>query len=310
MLDDNLYEKFQEIEQHEPKASYKKPPKFGEIFFYVNQNRNCYRAYRLNSNPSCFHSIRAFLFDIGVYIYENFKKGSFFKMPESFGQTPPMAIFCYVESFPSCDGEQLLKSDFLKQSIYNTFRYMINRHMQVEDTSKKIKTKCLVVSVLEQDKNAVLEHDDNTVENDTIDLETPEQYDKFWLNMQKTLKIGPKLSYLEGTRLTFMNIALEPNLPQPGRKILVYPTHILKAESIYARCVTEDNLTNELSNETMKLFVWMNSSSVIESYQKLQTKPEEGEMVIAIGLDGHFHRGCVVSSNANDSFPVTRQADS
>ena len=305
-LDQNLFEKFQEFENYLPVLDCNEPPEYGEIFLFLNEQQKCYRAYRLNSNTAIPQVIRAFLFDVGWEIYTKFKKGSFFKMPYEFLKTQPMAILCYAESFPSNDDDHHLKSEFLNESIYMSFQYIVLRRMEVEDNRGKHK-KCLVVAVMEQEKE---EEDSNTkkpLKNGMMEpISVEEDYNKFWPN--KAIATDEILTYIDDNTDHYIgfkvkDISLESKLPEPGSKILIYPINILGSNSLYALIMNGEDFTNKLSSDAMSLNIRMNLRENVERYQKLQTKPEVGDMVLACGSDDNIYRG-MVADNAIEFFPV------
>lgn len=305
-LDIDLFEKFQEFEQHVPTLDlYTEPPKFGEIFLFVNQHQKCYRAYRLNSNRTNMNSIRALLFDVGTEFYINFKKGSFYKMPESFFKTQAMAIFCYAESFPSVDGGQI-KSEFLKQSVYKNFKYLIQKSMNIECASGN--KKCLVVSVLDTNENEDDQLDSHSTMNETLDETLMQPIDNIPINSASRLtspikaKSYPNLTYCDDDNFI---IALDSKFPEPGERIMICPTQITTPNTLYAHYIKD--LTKKLSSDAMSLFIWMNTSSVVKGYRKLKTKPNVGDIVLVFGRNSFFHlnfyRGRV-TDNTKELFPV------
>lgn len=310
-LNNDLFEKFEEFEKHVPKDICKDVPKFGAIFLFVNQQRKCYRAYRMNSNPANTNAVRAFLFDVGTEIYRNFKVGSFYKMPESFYKTQPMAILCYVDSY-SHDGEYQLRSEFLKQSLYKSFQYVVKRDMQVEIAAGK-NQKCLVVTVIDLtkpvDESVEANEHTSTLKGSSANMQSIdvcEDYSKYWLTQQREVKSHPKLTYLDDETdyvgFSSDQIAI-PNLPALGSKIIVIPTQIVGPNTLYALYSMQEDLTAKTSTDAMSLYVWMNERNVVNGYHQLETKPKAGDMVLAIARDSHFHRGRVVNT-AGEFFQV------
>lgn len=317
-----MFDQFYEIESFEPKDVYHSPPAYGEVFLYVNQNKNCYRAYRLNTNPAHPLSIRAFLIDIGNEIHQNFKKGSFYRLPTSFTLIPPMAIFCYVDSFPAVNEFQT-KSEFLETSVMMEFKFNTKEVIRLENKLAKYQ-RCLVVSIEEWVEpivkvikvkkdllttlGAISEVDEGSdseieaIESRATRSEDDEKLPAANYLLQPVpepvLVYIPRLTYLDDDSdhhvpFTSEWVSLDLDQLTPGSKILIFQTEVVSPRQLYARYLKQDELAMKISSEAMALHLWMNYKQVIKTYNQLEVDPVVDEMVIAHGRDNRFHRGRV-----------------
>lgn len=297
MMDDNFYK----IDEHRPEVEFKKPEeiKFGDPFIFFDQIRNSYsRAYRLNSSPANKLAIRAFLFDIGVEVYQNFTKGQYFKFPNDFKLIPPMALFCVIDSFPAREDVEI-KSEFLENSVFRRMKFNVKREMKINNSLGSNQL-CLMVDV-------------ENVEELKEDSEALDQFTWHNQNKQESLekeeKFASDLSFMDGSgdeHVPFpADFVLQDSyLPEPGAKILIYRTEVLNPWSLYARYNIEENLTNDYFPESLSVELLMNDDDVVESYENLCGEPVVGEMVITMGRDHRYHRG-LVEEIAGDSYIVS-----
>ena len=270
-LDDNDFDNFSSIEEFQSKNVLKSVPDYGEMFIFSRQKKS-YRAYRLNTNPSNKLAVRAFLIDVGSGIYRNFDH-HFYEYPKEFETFKPMALFCYLESFPkNCN--TCIKSDFLKQNLFKQLKFTVKRETRIAN-ALGMKQRCLVVDVEYASANQEVEGD--------LEGGNGEQHQ--WLEPK------PKATF-ENSR-TVINKIAQPPWPSIGSKIILYITKESIGDEIYARYLRLEDCSQHHSTPYRKLQLWMNNEDVIESYQTICEEPEVGEMVLAIGQDDHYHRGMV-----------------
>lgn len=317
-----MFDQFYEIESFKPNDVYHSPPAYGEVFLYVNQNKNCYRAYRLNTNPASPLSIRAFLIDIGNEIHQNFKKGSFYRLPTSFTLIPPMAIFCYVEIFPAVNEFQT-KSEFLETSVMMEFKFNTKEVIRLDNKLAKYQ-RCLVVNIEEWVEpivkaikvkkdllttlGAISEVDEGSdSEIEAIESRaTRSEDDKMLSTTNSHLQPGPEPVLVYIPRLTYLDDDSDHHVPftsewvsldfdqlPPGSKIMIFQTEVVSPRHLYARYLKQDELVMKISSEAMALHLWMNYKQVIKNFNQLEMDPVVDEMVIAQGRDNRFHRGRV-----------------
>lgn len=280
------YDKFRTIDQHKPEVVYNKAEdiKFGEIFVYFDNKRNSYsRAYRLNSSPANLCWIRAFLIDIGIEIYEIFKKGIFFLLPEQFNYDQPMAIFCMLDSFPAREDVEM-KSVFLKKTIYRWMKFNVKREVKVKNSLGSNQLSLLIdVEKVECEDGEGLCEQQEPQENEFNSSE---------------------LSFMVGTGdehvpFPVSFIPHDPKLPEPGTTIIIYVTEVLNPWSLYVRYNKQENFTNDYCSELLSVELLMNDDKTVDRYVNLRSDPVVGEMVITIGRDRRYHRGVVEAVTGN-----------
>lgn len=291
MIDD-----FNFIEKYKPKdnETYTKPPSFGEVFIYRNNNKFCYRAFRLNSNTENNIDIRAFLPDIGQMICCRFKPGRFFKMTNSLMiDSDTMGIFCCLDTYDTIDSNALTKSQFLKRSVGKTFKFNV--------LSKTLRKNhlgdyehCLLVEIEKLDEKNDPENDDNDEDLETI------QEEEFNLEpkREESVKDFSRLHYLDYEKKVHIPFMAEKvqhmNLPQPGSKVLIaIGAEIVSPKEFYANCLQRSDCVYKQSSDFGELMLRMNKKQAVASYQRLPVLPLVNEMIVAKGKYGKFHRGLV-----------------
>lgn len=279
----------------------------------------CYRAYRLRSNPADFSCIRAFLFDIGIEIYQNFKPKRFFKITVQFAVNSPMGLFCYVQSIPTDYNEG--PSTFLKESLHKYLKFNILMEKRLGNALGENR-RCLEVVIEEPEEVTEKVSEIGVFEREpTDDEETDDDvapykdsYEEFKSEIDQTPGQFPRLTYPGGeasgkdfnSELDELELPVDP-LPTNGSKILVFVMEIVSPTSMYARLMNQSEITKrkfEDSKASSQLVVWMNDEDVVRSYQRLTREPLVNDLVVAIGRDYLYHRGRV-ASKSNGEFTVT-----
>lgn len=280
-------ENFCRIDQYQPEIAYKKPEeiKFGDVFIFYDKHRDSYlRAYRLNSSPVNKIAIRFFLIDIGEEVFQRFAIGQYYKLPDEFNIIQPMAVFCMLDEFPTRPDVEM-KSEFLEKTLFRQLKINVKRITKLKNALGSDQL-CLVVDILE-------------VQEDDEDFQDPDAFT--WNRKLDSPTIEQKfhdLSFMNGSsdeHVSFPSsfILQDSYLPEPGTKLLIYPTEVLNQKQLYCRYNKQENITNDYIPEILTVELMMNSDDTVERFESLCGEPVPGEMVIAVGRDDRYHRGQV-----------------
>lgn len=270
MIDETMFHHLSSIGSFQPSANseFKKPPRFGEIFLYVNNDQKTFRACRLPSNPVNNQDIRFYLLDLGIVMFINFAPKHFFRFPDEFNLINPMAIFCKLE-LPTPG----LKSEFLEYCLEKTVKFKVLQETKV-DNAIGIRRFCLVVGVDESDET-LEEQMRRSVKDET---------------QEDDLQLTYPATYIP---LTAQDISHDHETLVAGSKILLYDAYVDTPITFWACIKTQNNLTTELMPKSADMHSLMNASNAVIKYKKLMVNHKEGDMVIADGSDFKKHRGLI-----------------
>jgi Tudor domain len=258
----------------------------------LDKTNSYLRAYRLNSFPANKSAIRSFLIDTGVEVFENFSHGRYFKLPDKFNYTDPLAIFCNLETFPTSEDVEL-KSEFLEKMMFRRMKFNVKRQITLENALGSSNL-CIVVEVeYVEEADEVYETPNEFTWNTRP--ESPPKEEKTFL---------PELSFMDGScdeHVPFPAcfVLRNTDLPEPGETLTIYCTEVLSPSTLYACYNKKENFTNDYFPESLSVELLMNDDDVVECYENLHGEPTVGEMVITIGRDSRYHRGLVKAIAGN-----------